>query len=124
MLGKGGPSPNAVSERLCHNMRARGVPEGYVCFEERMLTGRRTTLVFDDFESAPFGVDNGIGQGDPLSMIIYLFYNAPMIEIANGPKELRVALGFVDDLALDAIGDTFGETHAILKDMMERRLGG
>ena len=121
-LDTAGAFPNAVPERLCHNMRARGVPEGYVQFVENMLTGRRTQLRLDDHESALFDIDNGISQGDPLSMILYLFYNAQMLEVADGEGE--AALGFVDDLALIAIADTFEEAHAKLKRMMERRGGG
>jgi len=121
-LDTAGAFPNAVPNRLLHNMRNRGVPEGYVDFVCRMLEGRKTTLRFDDYESGQFEVSNGIGQGDPLSMILYLFYNAPMLETAAGANQL--ALGFVDDLALIAIGDTFAETHDALRNMMEKEGGG
>ena len=121
-LDTAGAFPNAVPDILCHNMRTRGVPEGYVKFVERMLTGRRTKICFDDHETEAFDVDNGIGQGDPLSMILYLFYNADILDMTRASNEL--AIGYVDDLALIAIGDSFDQTHAILKEMMERHGGG
>jgi hypothetical protein len=49
-----------------------------------MLTGCKTRLKFDDYTSEWFDINNGIGQGDPLSMIVYLFYNADLLNIAKG----------------------------------------
>ena len=65
-----------------------------------MLTGRRNRLRFDDYLSEWFDLDNGIIQGDPLSMLLYLFYNADMLDIMQGRQE--VCLGYVDDMALVA----------------------
>jgi ribonuclease HI len=113
-----GAFPNAVPERLIHNMRKRAVPKQYVNFIGRMLNGRRTRLRFDDFTSPAFEISNGIGQGDPLSMILYLFYNADLLDIPEGKKETSVT--FVDDVALLAIGDTFEDTHSALADIMEK----
>jgi hypothetical protein len=79
-----GAFPNAVTDRLLHNMRKNKVPEEYMLFVEWMLSGRRTRLKFDDFLSDWVPIDNGIGQGDPLSMILYLYYNADLIEVASG----------------------------------------
>lgn len=51
---------------------------------EATITGRRTQLKFDDFTSEWFPVNNGIGQGDPLSMICYLIYNSDLVDEARG----------------------------------------
>jgi hypothetical protein len=55
-------------------------------------------------------------------MILYAFYNADLIDIAQGKNELTT--GFVDDCAFAATGDTLEETHNRLKDMMDRSQGG
>lgn len=117
-----GAFPNVVAERLLHNMRMRGIPEEYVQFVDRMLTDRRTKLKFDDYESFWTYIINGLGQGDPLSMIVFQFYNAPLLDIPQDRTEDAVA--FADDTALIAIGRNFQETNAKLKDMMERPGGG
>ena len=70
-----GAFPNAVTDRLIHNMRKRRIPRCYTDFVKKLLTGRETRLRFDDFLSDPIPIDNGVGQGDPISMIVYLFYN-------------------------------------------------
>jgi hypothetical protein len=96
---------NAVTKRLLHNMRRRRIPEEYVKLVENMLMDRKTKLYFDDFMSNWFKLDNGMGQGDPLSMILYLFYNADVLEIAKGRKEK--GQGYINNNTLIAITKTF-----------------
>ena len=60
-----GAFPNAVTERLLHNMRMRQLSELYVNFIDCMLTNRCTKLRFDGFASDWVNIDNGIMQGDP-----------------------------------------------------------
>jgi hypothetical protein len=55
-----------------------------VIFVKNMLRGRRTKLKVDDYTLDWFDLNNGIGQGDPLSMILYLFYNTNILNIAQG----------------------------------------
>jgi hypothetical protein len=121
-----GAFPNAVTDRLIHNMKKRRLPDELVSFTERMPTDRCTQLKFDNFTSEWFPVTNGIGQGDPLSMICYLIYNSDLVDIAKGKignKREEMALAFVDDTAYVAIARTFEETHEILRDMLERDRG-
>ncbi|KAJ3518307.1 hypothetical protein NMY22_g13741 [Coprinellus aureogranulatus] len=118
-----GAFPNAVTDKVLHNMRKRRIPERYVNMVANMLEGRKTKLRFDDFLSEFIHIDNGIGQGCPLSMILYIIYNADMIELRR-PGTNAGAVGYVDDIALIAEGSNFTESTAILKDMMECRNGG
>ena len=116
-----GAFPNAVSACLLHNMRMRRVPEEYVLFVDRLLTNRRTWLKFDGYTADWINVNNGIVQGDPLSMILYLFYNADLLENV-GKMETKV--GYVDDINFFAEGPTFDEAYAKLSDMVTRDRGG
>jgi hypothetical protein len=111
-----GAFPHAVTDRLLHNMRKRRLPEEYVGFVERMLTNRRTRLRFDGYLSDWVPIDNGIGQGDPLSMILYLFYNADLIDVAS--EKGQAAVAFVDDANLYAEGDSYGEAYDSLRRML------
>lgn len=117
-----GAFPNAVTDRLLHNMKKRRLPPEIVHYTERLLSNRKTKIRFDDYESDWFPIRNGIGQGDPLSMILYVIYSSDLADTAKGKKELTLA--FVDDTAFIAIGKTFADTHATLVDMMEREGGG
>lgn len=113
-----GAFPNAVPSRLEHNMRTWKVPRKIVDFIHNMLRGRVTALKFDGYMSEPISIDNGIGQGDPLSMGIYQYYNADLLDI---PREKgKSAMAYIDDAVMVAIVDTFPEVHEKLLSMMTR----
>lgn len=116
-----GAFPNAVPRRLVHNLRKRRIPRRYVSFIEGMLEGRSTHLKFDDHISDTIEIDNGIGQGDPLSMVLYQFYNADILDIPSMANE--AALAYVDDALILASAPDFDATHNILNNMMTREGG-
>ena len=115
--------PAAVPEKLFHILRMRGVPEEYVCWLRIKLAGRKTRLRFDDFASDIFLIQRGIDQGCPLSVILYAFYNAALIEAAD-PKKGETAEGSMDDAAVLVVGDTLAAVHTQMRDFMERPGGG
>lgn len=78
-----GPFPNVSTTRLIHNMRVKGVPVTYTTWLERKLADCCTTISFDDYTSPPFSVSDGCDQGCPLSVVLYLFYNADLVKVAN-----------------------------------------
>ena len=118
-----GAFPNAATEKLISNLRKRRIPEVYTNFVRALLTNRRTKLKFDDFTSEAINIDNGIGQGDPISMLLYIIYNADMLDITDD-ENLEDAIGYVDDIALIAIGIDFDESTARLRNLMEKQGGG
>lgn len=65
-----------------------------------MLKGRKIQLKFDDHESKNIIINNGIGQGDLLSMVLYQYYNADLLDVIALPSEFAVA--YVDDTILVA----------------------
>ncbi|OAX31067.1 hypothetical protein K503DRAFT_659330, partial [Rhizopogon vinicolor AM-OR11-026] len=64
-------------------MRMRRIPRELIIFTEQVLTGRKTQLRFDGYVSEWIPIVNGIGQGDPLSMILYIIYSSDLIDIAK-----------------------------------------
>ena len=57
----------------------------------------------------PIPLSNGIGQGDPLSMLLYTLYNTDLLDLPDN-QEAEDAIGYVDDIALIAVGDDLTET--------------
>jgi ribonuclease HI len=114
--------PNAVPAQLVHNLKKRRVPTKIIRFIERILKGRQTKLRFDDYESAPFALDNGIDQGCPLSLALYLFYNADFLDIPKDENEDGTL--FVDDSKVIVIGDNQTELRMRVESFMHRRNGG
>ena len=116
-----GAFPNTVPAILVHNLQKRKILCKYVRFIAGMLEGRTTHLKFDDYTSDPINIDNGIGQGDPLSMVLYQYYNADILNIPTQPKESAIA--YVDNVLIMALAENFRKTHKILASMMTREEG-
>jgi hypothetical protein len=114
-----GAFPSVATNMMAHDFRMAGIPEEHIEWMLRRLDGRRTILTFDDFQSQEFGIDNGIDQGDPISGISYMVYNAGLLRC------LRITDGefgalYIDDAYLLTVGHSIEETHHKLQDIMER----
>jgi len=117
-----GVFPSVAMDTLIHELQMRGVPKEHMEWVKRRNMGRKTKIVFDNYKSAPFNVDNGLDQGDAQSLILYILYNANILLIPvwrNGEWTFI----FVDDVALITTGADFAEAHQKLKEMMEREGG-
>ena len=64
------------------------------------LTGRTTTLLVDNEETEPRHLNASVPQGSLLSPILFLFYNALLLEALNQPDLPLSPLGFADDINL------------------------
>ena len=64
------------------------------------LQDRITTLKLVDYASKQLSINVGIPQGSPLSPILYLFYNADLIDTCTNHQEKSIASGFIDDVVL------------------------
>ena len=111
-----------MTDCLLHNLRVRWILETYVLLVKNMLMGCRNWLRFDDYLLGWLDLDNGIVQGDPLWMLLYLFYNTDMLDIAQGWQE--ACLGYVDNMALVATAGTFKKAHWMPGKMMAESQGG
>ena len=116
-----GAFPNTVPSHLEHNLCKCHIPSKIIKFICKMLQGRVTTLKFDGYTSEPINIDNGIGQGDPLSMGLYQYYNADLIEVLKDLGES--AMAYMDDSVMIAVADSFPEAHRKLLSMMTREGG-
>ena len=72
--------------------------------KEGSHSNRSTTLVIQNQETALFKIDVEVPQGSPLSPILFLFYNAALIEIGNQPQRSLLSIGFADDINLLTYG--------------------
>jgi hypothetical protein len=94
---------NVHHNRLIHNMKQRRIPLQIVRLVQSFLTGRTTQLRFNGATSSDINIEAGIPQGSPLSPILFMLYNAELLEIPRAPD---LALGFIDDIAYGISGQT------------------
>ncbi|KIJ11391.1 hypothetical protein PAXINDRAFT_54269, partial [Paxillus involutus ATCC 200175] len=55
-------------------------------------------LSFDSYLSQWIPIRNGIGQEDPLSMVLYMIYNTDLVEVAEPTRKREKTLAYVDDV--------------------------
>ena len=111
---------NAVTDQLLHNMKKRWLLEKIVQFIKRLLRGRSTRLKFNDYVLDPIPINNGVGQGDPVSLPLFNYYNADLLELST----ILQALGYVDNTMVMAIGEDYEETTQAIFEHMEGENGG
>src|SRR6202008_3826887 len=97
---------NVSHRRLIHNLRKRRVPERIIGWIYSFLSDRSTSIRLQDFESGTEEIDLGIPQGSPISPILYLFYNADLLEECKDVSLSVTPLGFVDDISLLTYSDS------------------
>lgn len=72
-----GGHPSALAERL----RERRIPADLVAWVENFCNGRKASVVVGDYQSPIAEIEHaGIPQGSPLSPILYVFYNANLVQ--------------------------------------------
>ena len=68
------------------------------------MTDRSTTLIVQGKESERLRVNAGVPQGSPLSPILFLFYNADLLDLCCNPAARTTAIGFIDDVKILVYG--------------------
>jgi hypothetical protein len=113
LLDVSGAFDNVSHPRLLHNLRKRKIDIKMVKWVGSFLSDRTTTLALPEYKAEPSEVHTGIPQGSPLSPILYLFYNADLLEDCAG--KTVSTLGYIDDVSLLATGDTVQHNTRALK---------
>jgi Reverse transcriptase (RNA-dependent DNA polymerase) len=93
-------------QRLIHNLRKRQIPKAIAEWTRRFLENRTTKLAFNNTITNLFVTPAGILQGSPLSPLLYMYYNADLLDIST--KDNATALGFIDEVVygVSGISDT------------------
>ena len=73
---------------------------------EDFLKDRRTKIKLSEYISGWIKIPTDISQGSPLSPILYLFYNADLLDICNATGIKCMATGWIDDINIITTGST------------------
>lgn len=117
LLDVSGAFDNVSHERLLHNLRKRGIHPQLVGWMGSYLQGRSTNIRLGEGLGPKIQIHTGIPQGSPLSPILYLFYNADLLEVGD-PDTL--VTGYIDDTSILVEGNNTEETCAKLQTIHHR----
>ncbi|KAL5371116.1 hypothetical protein PMIN02_013118 [Paraphaeosphaeria minitans] len=119
LLDVSGAFDNVSHARLLHNLRKRKIDEKTVRWIASFLSDRHTRIRIDGFNSPQYATSTGIPQGSPLSPILYLFYNADLIDICREEANV-LPTGYIDDVAILAWAETTEKTCDILGKTLQK----
>jgi ribonuclease HI len=99
---------------LERRLRSRRVPDQATKWIRNFCSQRKAQVALGNYESEPKEIEYpGIPQGSPLSPLLYIFYNADLVE-----KEIDKtggAIGFVDDFNAWVVGDNEEQTTSLIQ---------
>ncbi|EKG09366.1 Reverse transcriptase, partial [Macrophomina phaseolina MS6] len=111
-LDVSGAYDNVSHPRLLHNLRKRRIGDRALEWIRSFLSGRKTKLKLSDGAEACYGTPTGIPQGSPLSQMLYLFYNADLLETCAAQGVM--VIGYIDDVNLLAVSSSTEENCRLL----------
>ena len=88
---------NVHHKHLLRNLRKEQVPECMVKWLDSFLKNRSTKLQFKGATSGILSTPVGIPQRSPPSPVLYIYYNADLLEITE-ERDRTIGLEFIDDI--------------------------
>ena len=111
-----------VSMRLQQRLLGRSIPPELVRWIGAFCSERRASIMVNGEESEIEAVEHpGLPQGSPLSPILFIFYNADLVQRKNNGK--GGAMAYVDDYSAWVVGDTAAANTAALEGVVEEATG-
>ena len=89
---------NVMHSRLLYNMKKRKVSRLLLKFVKNFLKDQRITITIDDYMMMKCSVNINISQNSSLLLILYLFYNANLLEACDNIKLRTNFTNFVNDI--------------------------
>ena len=102
LLDVSGAYDNVSHERLLHNLQKRRVSHKIVRWVKSFLEDRTTTIKLQEYTTPATHIKTGVPQGSRISPLLYLFYNADLIEACK--TEETEAVGYIDDVSVLVTG--------------------
>jgi len=87
-----------MHSRLLHDMKKRKVSRLLLEFVKNFLRDQHITITIDDYMMMKCNVNINISQDFSLSLILYLFYNANLLEACDNIKLRTNFINFVNNI--------------------------
>ena len=119
-LDVAGAFNNVHHKRLLHNLKMRRIPIAIISWLQSFLHQRTTRLLFNGAKSDTINTPTGIPQGSPLSPLLYMYYNAELLEVQpEDNHNASLSLGFIDDVVYGVEGTSAGSNLWRLQQMLQ-----
>jgi ribonuclease HI len=112
---------NVSHQRLIHNIQTMRL--GWIAsWLQSFLSNRHTRLQLPGFLSKVFTTSTGIPQGSPLSPILFLIFNTPLIRtlIHKISSAGTTSFSWIDDSCVLATGSTYAGNVIVLETCLEK----
>ncbi|KAK1463703.1 zinc knuckle [Colletotrichum tamarilloi] len=108
-------------ERLLQRLRARGIPGKLARWVDAFCSHRTASILVNDHESGARPLPQaGLPQGSPLSPVLFLFFNADLVQ--HQIDENGGALAFVDDYTAWVTGRSREANREGIQNIIDRAL--
>ncbi|KAJ8294879.1 putative RNA-directed DNA polymerase from transposon BS [Rhodotorula toruloides] len=110
--------PSVQTERLVTNLKIRGLPEPACDWIRSLLSECSCTLQLEGIVSESIEWTSGLPQGSPLSPILFLTYNAPLLDACE--TATTCGFGWIDDVNILAWGKTVEEAVSAMNSLVPK----
>ena len=105
---------------MASKLASKGIPLNVVQWVESFCSDRRATVVVNGMETEAMDIPfPGLPQGSPLSPILYIFFNADLVQQASDRD--KGSMGFVDDYSSWVTGESVEENMSTLQNVVVPR---
>ena len=108
--------PSVNTNALCSGLGRKGLPACAVNWICSFMTDQICNLRLKGVSSVAVECKSGLPQGSPLSPILYLLYNAPMLAALQ--TAMSIAVGWIDNINLLVWGKSAEVAAARAKQLM------
>jgi len=109
-----------MHSKLLHDMKKRKVSKLLLKFVKNFLKDRRIMITIDDYMTMKCRVNVNISQDSSLSSILYLFYNANLLEACDNIKLRTSFINFVNDVNILTYEEFIKRNCKVLNEIYDR----